>query len=199
MADEQVQATTGAQAQPQTEPPAAQAAAETTQPVPATTEQAPGAKAQPPEMTLEVALKELKEARAEAAKYRTTAKATEKAKAEAEEAALKEQGKYQTLYEKLKAEFDKAQGEIAKRDRADLQRRVASSVGLPDKLASRIAGETEADMLNDAREMLGALPKAVIGNDAKAGSGPGSAPKTIAGMSKEQAASFLGIDPKYLQ
>lgn len=198
MADEQVQATTGAPgAQTSTEPPAAQAAAETTQPVPATTEQATSVKAQP-EMTLEIALKELKEARAEAAKYRTTAKATEKAKAEAEEAALKEQGKYQTLYEKLKAEYDKAQSEIAKRDRAELQRRVASTIGLPEKLAGRIAGETEADMLADAREILGALPKAVIGNDAKAGSGPGTAPKTIAGMTKEQAASFLGIDPKYL-
>lgn len=180
-----------------TDPPAAQAAAETTQPVAATVEQA-----SPPTMTLEAALKELSEVRKEAAKYRTTAKATEKAAADAEEKALKEQGKFKELYEKSQADIKKATDELAKRDRADLQRKVAARVGIPEKLAGLLPGETEAEMEVAAQDIRSALPAVVIGNDAARGSnGSGvnsDATKTYGGMSKEQFARTYNMDVRYV-
>lgn len=192
MADETTQAVNTTP----TESPAAQAAAETTQPVTATTEQA----TQPTEkMTLEAALKELAEARKEAAKYRTTAKAAEKAKSDAEEAALKEQGKFKDLYERSQAELKKQADEVAKLKRSEMQRTVADRVKLPLKLASRLSGETEAEMEADAKEILSAMPGQVLGNDAKTGTQSGNGAATIAGMTAEQAAQWLGgVNPKHI-
>lgn len=170
---------------------ATQAVAENTQAQTAATEQVAR-----PEMTLDAALKELKEARAEAAKYRTTAKATEKAKAEAEEKALKEQGEYKKLYEKAQADLKAAADELTKVQRAELQRKVAEKVGLTANLAKRIAGETEAEMEADAREMLAGLPKTIVGNDAN--KGVSGAPTNLNGHTKEQLGAFLNINSKYL-
>ena len=186
MADDKlvVQATTTP-----TDPPAAQVAAEPTQPVAATTEQATQAESK---LTLEAALKELKEARAEAAKYRTTAKATEKAAADAEEKALKEQGKFKELYEKSQADIKKATDELAKRDRADMRSKVAARVGIPERLAKLLPGETEAEMEVAAQEIRSALPAVVIGNDAARG-GNGAATANFGGMTQEQINAKFGL------
>jgi hypothetical protein len=184
------------QAPTPTDTPVVPVTTETTQPVTATTEQATKAEQT---MTLEAALRELTEARKEAAKYRTSAKQIEKAKAEAEEAALKEQGDFKKLYEKLKADHEQSQADLAKERRATMQRTVADRVKLPLKLATRLTGETEAEMEADAREILGALPGQVLGNDARPGSNGATGPVSIGGMPLEQAAQWLGVKKEHIK
>lgn len=143
-----------------------------------------------------------KDLRAENAKHRKRMAEAEKTAQEAAEAAAKEQGKYKELYEKREKDLAEAKAQLALKERQELQRKVAESVGLPAKLASKISGETEADMEADAKEMLAAMPqpaKPSAHNDARHGTGGQAGVKSYGpGFNKEQAAQFLGVDPKYI-
>jgi alanyl-tRNA synthetase len=174
-----------------TETAATQAATANTQQT-ATAEQAKTT----PAITLDAAVKELEEARKEAAKYRKQVRAAEEEKESAAANALKEQGKFKELYEKTQAEVDRLQGEVTRRDRAELQRTVAKRVGLPDSFAKRISGETEAEMEADARDMAAGLPaqhKPAVNNDASSGAGGAGAPVSYGGLTLDQVAKKYGV------
>lgn len=50
-------------------------------------------------------------------------------------------------------EIEKLQGQIKRYEKSELQRKIALENNIPYKLASRIQGETEKDMLEDAKDL----------------------------------------------
>jgi alanyl-tRNA synthetase len=125
-----------------------------------TTGQAPAGDAPKPEETAETAEarlarleRDLADARKEAAKYRTSLRAEETAKAEAERKAAEEQGQFKSLYEKTQAELKALQDAAAARERADLLRAVAKEAGLDESLADRLRGDDEAALRADAKAL----------------------------------------------
>lgn len=114
-----------------------------------------GAETQPPAQAaggstesadLEALRKELKEARAEAAKYRTERK-------KADEAALTEAGNFKTLYEQTQAELQSFKDQATKAERDALLRKAAKDAGLSEDLIDRLRGESEAELLADAKAL----------------------------------------------
>jgi hypothetical protein len=141
----------------------------------------------------------IKELRAENAKNRKAANDAETKAAADAEAKSKEQGEFKKLFEARDKELSDLKAELTKRERQDLQRKVAERVGIPAKLALRLNGDTEAEMETDAQEVLAALPKGVATNDAKRGTGNGAtAPRSYGGLNKEQVAQWGAIDPKHI-
>jgi hypothetical protein len=199
MADEQAQAAeqtpqTGTQAAP--EQPAAQAAGgEQTQST-QTPQTQPDEQAQAA-LTLEDAMRELKDLRKENAKRRKDAQAAEAERAEAERKQAEEQGEFKKLYEATLKAKTELEAQVKAAERQAMQRKIADEVGLPAKFAGKIDGATEDEMRADAQAMADALPKPATNNDAKQGKG-GQPAKNYGGMSKEQAGAFLGIDPRYI-
>jgi len=95
------------------------------------------------------------------------------------------------------SELDKAtktiaelKAQIAAQARRELQSKVADKVGLPAVFASRIQGETEADMEEDAAALLAAMPGTVAPKLAP--TNPGS-PQT--GETDEARRERLGLAP----
>ncbi len=95
---------------------------------------------------LEVLRRELAEARREAAKYRTERKT-------ADENALKEAGQFKTLYEQAQARIAEFEATTAKAERESLLRKVAKDAGLSEDLIDRLRGESEAELLVDAKAL----------------------------------------------
>jgi len=102
---------------------------------------------------LESLRKELADARKEAAKYRTSLRAQEAAKEQAEKAELEKQGEYKKLLEQEQAERTKLAAEMATLQRKTLQHEAAAAAGLPLDLAARLIGETADELLADAQAM----------------------------------------------
>jgi len=142
----------------------------------------------------------VKELRSENASHR---KAKRQAETEAEAAARKaaeEQGKFKELYEKELAKREAAEAEAKRLELDALKSKVATEVGLPPALASRLAGETEDEIRADAQAVLAALPKQSLDNDANRGTG-GSGGQAVQ-MSDEEIKEFaarMGVDPKYVK
>jgi hypothetical protein len=88
----------------------------------------------------------VRRANREAAKYRARAKAAEE---KLQAAADKEKSEQQKLAERAKAAEDKA----AKLEHEAHQRTAAEKAGLPQKYASRLRGDSEDELLEDAKEM----------------------------------------------
>lgn len=149
-------------------------------------------------MTAEDMLRVIKELRQENAKHRKATKAESEARQAAEESALKEQGKYETLYKRATEELATIKADLAKAQRADMQRRIAEKIGLPIKLAARLSGESESEMESDARDMLTALPIKPVTNDANRGNGTSSGVKSYGGLTKEEFAATYGLDARYI-
>ena len=76
-------------------------------------------------------------------------------KAKREEAEMTESQRLQKQAEELKAQNDKLQADIMRRD-------VIAETGLPDFLAERLKGNTKDELLADAQELLKKLPQAKI-------------------------------------
>ncbi len=94
----------------------------------------------------------LKKANAEAAKYRKQAEqfeADKKAKEEAEMTAL----------EKVQREAAELKAALKARELSDKKRTIAERVGLPPALASRLQGEADEEIEQDAKALLESLPK----------------------------------------
>lgn len=95
-------------------------------------------------------------------------------KREAAAAAAKEQGDYKALLEAEQKDHEATKNKLAemedkqaKADHLALQQKVAKAVGIPEELAVKITGETEADMTTDAKAMKKLLaPKADTDIDA---------------------------------
>lgn len=94
-----------------------------------------------PDLSLEDALSEVTKTRAEAANYRTRAKAAEKALAEAK--TLEE---VQQIIDKMTAERESA-------ERTLLAENVALTHGLPSALAARLQGNTRDELEADAKAL----------------------------------------------
>ena len=94
----------------------------------------------------------LKEANKEAAARRKRLEELEAADAKRKEAEM-------TETEKLTKRAQELETKLKAFERGELQRRVADKTGLPVALASRLIGETEADMEADAKALLETLPK----------------------------------------
>jgi len=90
--------------------------------------------------------KEIADLRKENAKHRT-------ANREAERKLAEESGQFKTLYEQSQTELEQLKSQIAQRDRAALLVKVAKAAGLPEDLTDRLKGETEAELLTDAKAM----------------------------------------------
>jgi len=103
----------------------------------------------------------------------TRATKAEKALADADAAKLKEVSDYKTL-------FEKTEGELKQERAINLRLRVASSKGIPD-LYTRLQGETEEELLQDAEGLLALLKPAPKADD----KGKGLAPLNGSGGSPE--------------
>lgn len=74
-------------------------------------------------------------------------------KSESDAAAAKAQGDFKALYEAEQAKATDLADKLAKKEHADLQRAVAVKHKLPADLASRLIGETEAELDEDAKKL----------------------------------------------
>jgi hypothetical protein len=95
----------------------------------------------------------LKEANNEAAKRRKALEAYEAAEAKRKEAEM-------TELQKANAKLAEYEAKIKLSERKDAQAAAALKAGLPAAFASRLQGETPAELEADAQSMLEALPKA---------------------------------------
>lgn len=130
-------------------------------------------------------------------------KATQKAREEAERKAAEEQGKWKELYEKTLAEAEAERKRAQELELSQLRRSVADKVGIPAALASRLQGEDEAALEQDAKALLASLPRPVPPNvNALAGNGAAPNAHPLAGLSDEEIArkaAKLNVSPVYLK
>lgn len=82
-----------------------------------------------------------------------------RAQEEAQRRAAEQQGEYKSLYEKVQAELEQTRNEAKAATVAATRRLVAQRLGLSDKVAERLVGETEEELMADAEALLGELPK----------------------------------------
>jgi len=146
------------------------------------------------------AQKLIKELRGENASHR---KAKKQAETEAEKAtrkAAEEQGKYKELYETELAKREAAEMQTQMLELDALKSRIAAEVGLPQELASRLAGETEDEIKVDAQTVLAALPKTALSNDAIQGTGGiGTQTPTMSDEEIQEFAARYGVDAKFVK
>jgi hypothetical protein len=106
------------------------------------------------EQELETILKE-RLSRAQTAAEKRIADAAEKA---ALDAAAKN-GEWEKLAKATAEKLAAAETQIHQKELADLKKTVAERVGLPTALATRLQGETDAEIEADAKSLLETLPK----------------------------------------
>lgn len=82
-----------------------------------------------------------------------------KAQEEAQRQAAEQQGEYKSLYEKAQAELEQTRSEAKAAQLAATRRLVAQKLGLSEKIAERLVGENEEELMADAEALLGELPK----------------------------------------
>jgi DNA repair exonuclease SbcCD ATPase subunit len=108
---------------------------------------------------LEKTREALKKANKEAAERRKRLEELEAAEKKRAEDAMSETEKLNARLKELETAVSEKDTLLKQKDRQELQRKVAKEVGLPEGLASRIAGETEDEMTADALSVLELLPK----------------------------------------
>jgi hypothetical protein len=120
-----------------------------------------GAKADDSELAkeLEKTREALKKANKEAAERRKRLEELEASEQKRKEAEMTETEKLQARLKTLEEEKNQLEAKQREFERKELQRKVANEIGLPEGLARRIAGETEDEMIADAKAMLELLPK----------------------------------------
>jgi hypothetical protein len=132
-------------------------------------------------------LKQLKKLAAQEAKQREVAEAER----------LKEQGKYEQLFQKAQAELEQERQRAKALEIAGLRRDVAAKRNLPTGLVDRLRGDTLEELEADAEALLAALPKPAAPNinagDANSKPGKGM----LSDEELEQKAARLGVSLKY--
>lgn len=123
--------------------------------------------------------------------------AAQKAAQDAEAKALREQGEYKTLFEKVQADLAAERERAKALELAGLRRDVASKVGLPVALVDRLRGETEEELTADAQQLLAAMPKPAAPNINAAASTAAVRQPELAGIDIDNLAARLGISAKY--
>jgi hypothetical protein len=86
-------------------------------------------------------------------------KAIQEAAAKAEQEAAARNGEWEKLAKARESELAELHNQLKARELGEMKRTVAERVGLPVALASRLAGESEADIERDAKTLLETLPK----------------------------------------
>ena len=107
-----------------------------------------------PSARLAILERELKEARSEAAKYRTTLRSKEQEKADEDAKRLKEQGDFKALYEAEQTKAADLAAAVARYEATQRQHAIARELGLPLELADRLRGDTPAELKADAQKLL---------------------------------------------
>ena len=82
-----------------------------------------------------------------------------RAQEEAQRRAAEQQGEYKSLYEKTQAELEEVRTQAKAAQLAATRRLVAKELGISEKIAERLVGETEEELRADAEALLGELPK----------------------------------------
>lgn len=112
----------------------------------------------------------------------------------------RESGNYRTQLQKVRdaqvkseEEFSTLQAELAKRDRELVRERVGAQFDLPPALRSRLQGDTEEEILADAKEVAGLFKPASSGFDSTNPSGgldshapPAPSPEDLAAKIRAQ-------------
>ena len=123
------------------------------------------------------------------------AQAAEKARQDAEAKALREQGEYKTLYEKLQTELEQERQRAKALEITGLRRDVAARKNLPAGLVDRLRGESLEEIEADADLLIANLPKPAAPN-INAGDAGGKAQSLPNGMTEDgirQQAVRLGV------
>ena len=189
-------------AQPTVPPPAGDAGGSVTgapKPPPATSP-APAPAAGNVEELPEWAKALIGDLRKENAGHRTAKKKVETEAEDAARKAAEEQGKFKDLYEAEVAGRKAAEAEATHLRLEALKTAVASKVGLPAGLASRLQGEDEASMEQDAKLLVASLTRQTVTNDAAQGTGgTGSQTPTMTDEEIKEFAARMGVDPKFVK
>ena len=128
--------------------------------------------------TIHAQREEMKEAKAQLKELATLkAEAAKRAEAEMTEA------------ERLKKQADEATAENAKLKADILRRDVIAETGLPALFADRLKGSTKEEMLEDAKEIMKAIPQAKV-NPKVAATHPANANTQI---TDDERRAFLGL------
>jgi hypothetical protein len=136
--------------------------------------------------------KRLKAIEAEATK-------AQKAQQETERKSLEEQNRFKELYEKEKAERERALQEMTALQIQNMRREVAAEMNIPAGLANRLTGTTREEIEADAKQLLASLPKAAVPSlDGRAGGGKAGKPDITDAQIREQAAR-LNVSYEHLK
>jgi hypothetical protein len=118
-------------------------------------------------------LKEEREREREAAR-----KANERAQQKEQERVAEEQGKFKEVADQRAARIAELEAQAVERERQLLIARVQARHKLPDEIASRLVGTTEAELDADAKKLAAMLvPPKAPDNEAGAGNKPTGAPR----------------------
>jgi hypothetical protein len=122
-----------------------------------------------------------------------------KAKADAEKAALAEQGKWEEIAKQAQAELAEAQRQATEAQAALMRREVAAKHNLPAALIDRLRGETIEELEDDAKALLAALPKPTAPNINGAAGTTRTTGQFPPGMTEEtlrDQAVRIGVNPE---
>jgi hypothetical protein len=86
-------------------------------------------------------------------------KAIQEAAAKAEQEAAARNGEWEKLAKAHEAKLTELENQLKTRELNEMKRTVAERIGLPVALASRLMGESEADIERDGKALLETLPK----------------------------------------
>lgn len=132
---------------------------------------------------------ELLRLRSEVGKYRQERSEAQRAAKAAEEARLKEQGEFKTLFEEREQQLAALQSELAEERRLERARTACEAARLPAAWAHRLTGDTDAELAADAQRMAAELPRPVApSTEAGQGVGHGHAGP---GLPPDQAETYL--------
>ena len=88
-------------------------------------------------------------------KFEDKAKAdADAAKEAAEKAVLEESNEYKKLYEAEQLKLSKTQADLAAQTLSNLRMKVATAVGLPSTMVDRLVGNTEEEIMEDAKALM---------------------------------------------
>lgn len=125
--------------------------------------------------------------------------AVKKAQEESERKAAEAQGQYEKLYKETLDKLAATEAKTKALELATMQRDAAAKAGLPVAFADRLRGETPEDLEADAKALLASLPKPTAPNlNNEAGGGGKPAGGQVSEAERQNLASVLGVNPKYL-
>jgi len=137
--------------------------------------------------------------RKENAGHRTAKKKAEGDAEAAKRKVAEEQGEFKKLYEAAVAKQKEAESKARGLELDALKAKVATAAKLPAGLASRLQGETEEELAEDAKVLAASLPKPSFETDAGKGTGGDGGPPELTDADKLEFANRFGVDPKYVE